>query len=121
MSRHKSKSHRHKTKRRTAPGTAPGTLVADPHALPSSIQVLAYGRDSYVEKKLSRPDEVRDLIGHYPVLWVNVDGLGDILVLQKLAEIFDLHPLAMEDAVNVHQRAKVDQFGSRTFLVSHMV
>jgi magnesium transporter len=50
-----------------------------------------------------------------------VDGLGDAAVLEQIATIFRLHPLAMEDVVNVHQRAKVDTFGDRTFVVTHMV
>src|SRR4029453_13896939 len=46
---------------------------------------------------------------------------GDALTLEQLADLFQLHPLAMEDVVNTHQRAKVDQFGELTFIVTHMV
>lgn len=34
-----------------------------------------------------------------------------------IAATFDLHPLAVEDAVHAHQRPKVDRYGSTTFLV----
>lgn len=121
MTRHKLKSHRKKVKRRAAPGTPPGTITIDPLAPVPTIRIQAYGRESYVERQIAKVDDLRDMLGKWPVLWVNVDGLGDLHTLQKLAEIFDLHPLAMEDAVNVHQRAKVDVFGSRTFLVTQML
>ena len=37
--------------------------------------------------------------------------------LEKVAKEFDLHPLAIEDAVKAHQRPKVEQFGDSTFVV----
>ena len=113
--------HRHRTRRRTVPGTPPGTVTVDPDAPPSTLHILAYGRDDYVEKDLTQVSEIREFLGHYPVVWVNVDGLGNLAVLMQLATLFDLHPLAMEDVVNVHQRAKVEPFGNRTFLVARMV
>jgi len=38
-------------------------------------------------------------------------------ILEKVAEHFELHPLAVEDAVNAHQRAKLDMYGESMFLV----
>jgi len=38
-------------------------------------------------------------------------------VVGKVAEHFELHPLAVEDAVHAHQRAKLDTFGDSLFLV----
>ncbi|WP_051338559.1 magnesium and cobalt transport protein CorA [Streptomyces flavidovirens] len=37
--------------------------------------------------------------------------------LQQVAEAFDLHPLAVEDAVHAHQRPKLEQYGDMLFLV----
>jgi magnesium transporter len=37
--------------------------------------------------------------------------------LEKVAKEFDLHPLAIEDAVKAHQRPKVEQFDDSTFVV----
>ena len=85
------------------------------------MNVISYGPQGLVEQKIASPDEARKLLGQNPVLWLNVDGLGDVRTLQELAQIFDIHPLAMEDVVNVHQRAKVDEYGERTFIVTHMV
>lgn len=38
-------------------------------------------------------------------------------VVEKVGEHFRLHPLAVEDAVHAHQRAKLDTFGDSLFLV----
>jgi magnesium transporter len=37
--------------------------------------------------------------------------------LEKVSKEFDLHPLAIEDAVKAHQRPKVEQFDDSTFVV----
>jgi magnesium transporter len=37
--------------------------------------------------------------------------------LAEIAEAFDLHPLAVEDAVKAHQRPKLEQYGDTLFLV----
>ncbi len=108
-------------KRRAKPGTAPGTLTVDPEAPRPEIRLMAYGPDRVVERTIAEVDELRAFVGQWPVCWVNVDGLGDRSTLERLAAIFGLHPLAMEDVVNTHQRAKVDQYGDLTFVVTHMV
>ncbi len=38
-------------------------------------------------------------------------------VIETVAEHFKLHPLAVEDAVHAHQRAKLDVFGASLFMV----
>ncbi|GAB7006714.1 magnesium and cobalt transport protein CorA [Nocardioides sp. AN3] len=39
------------------------------------------------------------------------------LELSEVAEAFELHPLAVEDAVNAHQRPKLERYGDSLFLV----
>ena len=39
------------------------------------------------------------------------------LELAEVAEAFELHPLAAEDAVNAHQRPKLERYGDSLFLV----
>jgi magnesium transporter len=41
--------------------------------------------------------------------------------LAQLQEEFDLHPLAVEDARNGHQRAKIEEYGDSLFVVLHII
>jgi magnesium transporter len=59
-------------------------------------------------------------MGQFPVVWLNVNGLGDVALIQRIGDIFGLHPLALEDAVNVHQRSKLDTFPGSLFLVARI-
>ncbi len=55
-----------------------------------------------------------------PVRWINVDGLANVELLGKLGKKYGLHPLALEDVVNVHQRAKTDAYEHNIYLVLRM-
>ena len=50
--------------------------------------------------------------------WVGLYEPSDEVLL-KLQEELDLHPLAIEDARNAHQRPKVEAFGETLFLAVH--
>ncbi len=115
------RSPRFYRRRRTPPGATPGTLIPDPTASPPVIRVMAYGPEALVEETLTDVAALRDFLVTWPVTWVNVDGLGDIGVIQALGECSGLHRLALEDVVNLHQRAKVEDYGNYLFLITHMV
>jgi magnesium transporter len=50
-----------------------------------------------------------------------VDGLGDEAVLTKLGHLFDIHRLALEDVITVNQRAKIEDYDTRLFVVTRML
>jgi magnesium transporter len=102
-------------------GAAPGTLVADPQSSRSVMQVIAYRREEFLERAVTNPEELRGILDDWSVVWVNIDGLGDIGLIQQIGEIFRLHRLALEDVVNQHQRSKMEQYGDQHFIVTHMV
>ncbi|MFN3925935.1 MAG: CorA family divalent cation transporter [Pseudanabaenaceae cyanobacterium] len=52
---------------------------------------------------------------------MEVQGLGSEEVLKKLGKVFNLHPLLLEDVVNVPQRAKVEDYSHQLLLILHMV
>lgn len=107
-------------KRQNPPGTPPGTLCIPEGAAKPIIRLMAYSENELIEKTVENTDELLTLLGRYPVTWVDVDGFGDATVLQRVAQIFQIHPLALEDVVNAHQRAKVENYGDRLFFVAHM-
>jgi magnesium transporter len=108
-------------RRRTKPGASPGTIVADPESPQPVIRVIAYGPDSVEERQIHDVSKLAAYLAKWPVTWVNVDGLGSAEVVQKVAQHFKLHRLAVEDVVNVHQRAKVEEYSDHLFIVARMV
>ncbi|MBL8754337.1 MAG: magnesium/cobalt transporter CorA [Planctomycetes bacterium] len=109
-------------KRAASPvGASPGTLQPGPDALPMAMSVVGYGRSGVVEKQAPTLAEIAAMRGSCAVVWVDVTGIGDVAMLRALGEEFGLHRLALEDVVNVHQRAKVEDFGDHAFVVLRMV
>ncbi len=108
---------RPKTSHRSAPGTKPGTLIISPDAIPTAVHVIAYDKERILEQNLADPIELKPILDQWPVVWVNVVGLGSEKTLTTLAQIFHIHPLALEDVVNVHQRAKVEPYDENVFCV----
>jgi len=108
-----------KIPRRTV-GAVPGTLQIDPEAPPPTVRVMAYGPDRLEERDIDDLEDLPGIIGANPVTWVNVDGVGDAKTLTRIGELFNLHPLALEDVVNVPQRPKVEQYRDHLFVVTRM-
>jgi magnesium transporter len=111
---------RNKHRRRTKPGASPGTLTIAPEAVPPQIQMIAYGPDRFSETALTTPPDLAAAQSSAAVRWINIDGLGDIPTLQYIGQTFGLHPLALEDIVNLHQRPKVEAYDGYLFIVLRM-
>lgn len=108
--------------RRTPPGAPPGTLVADPSKPRPIVNVLAYGPDGYVEKReIQSLSIIPELLAAWPVVWIDVDGLGDAQVVRDIGQIFGLHPLALEDVLHTHQHAKAEHYDGVLFVVLQML
>jgi magnesium transporter len=104
-------------RRRAPPGSAPGTLIADPDAPRPVYRVISYAPDGYEEATPATVDEVIAYVGRRPMTWINVDGLGDVDAVRRLGEFLGLHALALEDVVNVGQRTKVEAYPTYLFIV----
>ncbi len=107
-------------RRRHVPGTPPGTLVAAPEAPPTRIRLISYGPAHLEERDLAPGEDVTKIRADGRVVWINVDGLGDLGLLSALGHAFGMHRLALEDVVNLGQRTKVEFYDENIFLVMHM-
>ena len=108
----------HTFKRRSTVGAPPGTLLSHPDAAPPVIHVMGYGPDTLEEIEVASAKELAALRGRWPVMWVNVDGVGDADAIAAIGEAFNLHRLALEDVINVHQRPKMEEYSDYLFGVA---
>ena len=102
---------------RVRPGTPPGTLVASDTPAPSRVSVLTWTRTTASYEEVPSVDAALAKIAPGTITWINVDGLGDVETLARLGERFGLHPLALEDVLNVPQRPKVERYDKHMFVV----
>ncbi len=103
------------------PGSMPGTLRIEPNAPPPVIVLIDYNEQKAVRLQLETPEECAEHLDTESVSWVDVKGLGSEDVLHRLGEVFSLHPLILEDVVNVPQRPKVEEYEHQIVLIARMV
>lgn len=87
----------------------------------SELYFIAYNADQYVEGVVEDLTRVKEELGKWPVLWLNIEGLGSTDLIDEIGRTFDVHPLALEDALHVHQRAKFEPYDRHNFFVAHMI
>ena len=105
---------------RTAPGAPPGTVVVDPEAPKPVVSVYGCDADDIVEEQVDDLRAIPELREKWPLVWINVDGLGDADTLRTIGEMFELHPLAIEDVANANQRPKLEDYPDHIFLILRM-
>ena len=103
--------------RKPSPGAPPGLHRHDLDKLesgPEPVEVTCIDYCPQWVKRKTVDDVDRFIAEHRPpgtqVRWINVAGLSDIDVIKKLATKYGLHPLAVEDMLNIPQRAKVEPY-----------
>ncbi len=99
------------------PGSSPGMLTVSPLSHPSQIFVIAYGPEGYVEHACQDVDEINQFLGAWPVVWVNVIGLGSIDVIEKIGTLFSLERLLLEDVLDTSHRPKVEYYEHYVFTI----
>ena len=102
-------------------GSVPGTLTIDKEAAPTTIVLIDYKEAERTRVQLEKPEDCESYLDTESVSWVDVLGLGSEEVLLRLGKVFNLHPLVLEDIVNVPQRPKVEDYEDHLVIITQMV
>jgi magnesium transporter len=104
-------------------GLAPGELVHTGEQKVDEIRIslIDYDEDNLGETPLNSIEEAYPIKDSKTVSWLNVDGLHDVSIMEKVGNHFNIHPLVMADTLNVHQRPKFEDFGDYIFITLKMI
>lgn len=109
MSKHK--------KRRKKPGSPPGTLIFTgekkldaPQLLHVRFDTEQYHCQDLHHRQLPEQD-------HRIVQWLDVHGIHDVELIERIGEKYNLHPLILEDILNPNQRPKLEEYDDGLFIV----
>jgi magnesium transporter len=104
-------------------GLPPGTLEPSPEptAEDVTITVIDYDEDQVQEKQVETVDECFSFKDRPTVTWINVNGIHDVKIIEKLGEHFGLHTLVLEDIMHIGQRPKIEDFENLLFVVIRML
>lgn len=104
-----------KKKRQIKSGLPPETLIytGDRDETPSLARTVIYDAESYSSMETYAPQ----MAVMEQNVWVDVRNISDVEFVRTVGEQFQIHPLALEDVVNTHQRAKMDEYDNGLFVV----
>lgn len=88
---------------------------------PPRLRYARYDQHSIEKRVITSVAELPAVSPEGPVLWVELDGLNNVHLLQELGQRFGLHPLALEDVLHLGQRPKVEPYANHLFLITQMV
>jgi magnesium transporter len=104
-------------------GQSPGTLTAvgQKPGKPTGVTVLDYDHQKCEKQQIETLSELRQLKGNSTNSWINVEGITDTNIVAEIGQIFDIHPLVLEDIVNPEQRIKIEVYDDYIFIVLKMI
>ncbi len=110
-------------KRSKKAGLPPGTLmhIGDKKTEKTRITLIDYDEAQVQEKEIKNVEECFPFKDTPTVTWINIDGIHDVEVIEKIGKHFNLHPLLREDIANTDQRPKMEDFCDHIFVVLRML
>jgi magnesium transporter len=104
-----------------SPGAIPGTLSIDHDAAPPDLWLIDYCADHFEKIELKNPADCKPYLDSKSVSWVDFQGFGNEAIVRQVGDVFGLHPLVLEDVVNVPQRPKVEDYDDQLVIIAQMV
>ena len=104
-------------------GLPPGTLVyvGEKRVETAAISVIDYNEAEFNEGVVAKPSDCRQYLTRDSVTWINVTGLQDTGLLEKIGGVFSIHSLVLEDILNTGQRPKLQDHDDYLFMTLKML
>jgi len=110
-------------KRSKKAGLPPGTLVhiGEKKVGEPKITIIDYDEANFQEREVKTVEECFSFREKPTVTWINVEGVHQVEVVEKLGNCFGLHALVLEDILNTDQRPKMEVYGDYIYIVLKML
>jgi magnesium transporter len=102
-------------------GTIPDTIIIDKNAVQPNIILIDYNQTELIRVQINNPEDCTNYLDTESVSWVDVQGLGNRDILERLGQVFNLHSLVLEDVVNMAERPKMEDYEDQLLIIARMV
>lgn len=104
-------------------GLPPGTLVhiGEKMLEKAKITIIDYDETNFQEKEAKTVEECFPFKDEPTNTWINIDGLHEVDIIEKIGKHFDVHPLILEDILHTGQRPKMEDSENYTSIVLKML
>jgi magnesium transporter len=113
----------HRVRAQEKVGLPPGTLVhiGERRTEKAEITVIDYDEKNFQEKEAVKVEECFPFKDKPMVTWININGLQEVGIIEKIGVHFGIHPLVLEDILHTGQRPKAEDLGDYLFIVLRML
>jgi len=103
-------------------GLDPGTLIYTGEKVkePIKFKVFEFTESEVWEKDFQKVEDIFYCKKSKNKTWINIDGIHNIEMMEKIQNHFDIHPLTMEDIIHTSQRPKLEEYDEYLFIVLRM-
>ncbi len=86
-------------------------------AIKTKLIYTKYNKNRFIREEISSIDEFLKDIEDDKVKWLDIIGLSETEVIEDICEKLKVHPLVVEDILNIDQAPKVEDYEESLFLV----
>jgi magnesium transporter len=104
-------------------GQIPGSIIYTGERAKTKLflEAFDYTTNNCIEKELNAVEDTFAFKLTDSITWININGLNHVEDIGKLGKHYELHPLVLEDVVNIAQRPKIDEYENYIFVVLKML
>ncbi len=111
------------SRKRPKTGLAPGSLIytGEVYSDEVTIEVIDYSNHTITEHQISDLEDLAQFNHGDSVTWINIVGLHDIALIEKVGALMGLHALTLEDILDTNQRPKVEELEDHLYISMKMI
>lgn len=111
------------SKRSRKSGMPPGALIhiGEPKSAKARATLVRYDADDVSQETLHDPAQCLPPAEGGGVTWIDLDGIHEIGLTERIGDCYGLHPLVLEDILNTEQRPKVEAYEGYLYIVLKML
>lgn len=85
------------------------------------LALITYDADTFHERVVADLEDAFGVLGAAPTAWLDLDGVHEVRLVQRVGERLGISALILEDIVNLGQRPKMEEFEGFIHLTLKMI
>jgi magnesium transporter len=104
-------------------GAPPGTMLynGDEKDQRIKITLIEFNETEYFEDDFYDLSTCLSHVKDNMVKWINVEGVHNIELIEKIGKLYNIHPLTLEDIVHIDQRPKFEDYDHYILSILKMI
>lgn len=104
-------------------GAPPGTLFynGEEKSIEVKITLIEFNETEYFEDSFYDLNSCLNHVKDNMVKWINVEGVHNVELIEKIGKCYNIHPLTLEDIVHIDQRPKFEDYDHYILSILKMI